>query len=148
MKSEETALLELISDYASCAKYSCGLFGEIYNGDETLLYAYKVLRLIPKEGRIDGIYYNFHGRGCYFEYSDGSTIDIDFGPDGRRCDGFDLYRIESFLQGRTSRYPLFTDNYLLSEAFASLIKKAVIAKHPNEPTGHLYYLASELSSLA
>src|SRR5690242_1925915 len=104
MNEEEKELIQLINDYISCAKYSLELLKEIYPGDESFLYAYKILKLIPKEGYIGDVYYNFHGRGCYFKYPE-LSIDIDFAPGGRKSDGFDLYRLESFLEFKKGSYP-------------------------------------------
>ncbi len=142
MQNSEDNLLELIAEYVSCVKYSCSFLREIYNGDETFLYAYKILKLIPKEGRIDEVYYNFHGKGCSFDYSD-FTIEVDFGFDGRRCDGFDLYRIELFYRFRIEKYTSLLGNKL-EDTFNAFMKKGFIAKHPQDPNGTLFYLSSSL----
>jgi hypothetical protein len=81
--------------------------------------------------------------GSELEYVTGA-IDIDFGPGGKRCDGFDLDRIKHFVQFRMERYQLFENLGALDEAFNVLIAQGTIKKHPLEPRGHLFYLTRNL----
>ncbi len=143
LKSINNLLIDLIKEYVSCAEYSCSLLNSIYQGSETLLYAWKVLKLIPKEGQIGEIYYQFHGRGCYFEYPNDS-IDIEFGPEGSRCDGFNFFRINDFLKYRQARFNEIRDEQFLRRAFADLSNQGLIVKHPLEPESDLYYLKDKL----
>ncbi len=142
--SKSDKLILLIKEYITCASYSCRLLRELYTGKESLMYAWKVMKVIPKEGYIEGVYFSFHGRGCYFEYENGSdSIDIDFGPEDR-CDGFDTFRLSSFLQYRKNRYAEFLDEKVLEQCFSILIEGGIIKKHPLDRNSHLYYLATSL----
>lgn len=140
MKADDK-LIELIREYISCSNYSCSILKQLYDSNEPLLRA-KVLKLIPKEGRVEGLHYYFHGRGCLFEYENDS-IDIDFGPDGR-CDGFDEYRLKRFLGYRKGRFIELIDEVIFAKCFDNLIKAKIIRKHPLEPNDYLYYLSEKL----
>ncbi len=133
-------LYELIKEYISCAKYSCLLLKQLYNGDENFLRA-KVLKLIPKEGFIENTFYSFHGSGCYFEYGT-NHIDIDFGPDNR-CDGFDLFRLKDFFSTMADKgkYSTLKDDKNFEEQFEELVKANIIYNPQSEPSPHLYYFS-------
>jgi len=131
----------LIQEYIACAKYSCCLLRQLYSGKETFLRA-KVLKLIPKEGTIEGVFYSFHGSGCYFEYPN-NHIDIDFGPNNR-CDGFDLFKLRdyfySLIDKKKYNQSLLMDDLKFEQLFRQLIDARIIYNPKLEPSPHLYYL--------
>lgn len=128
----------LIEEYLVCAEYSCSLLKQLYSGQETFLRA-KVLRLLPKEGVIENVFYKFHGTGCYFEYTS-THIDIDFGPNNR-CDGFDIFRLKDFFSTikDRKRYTKLIDDATFEQQFNELIKANIIYNPKSEPSPHLYY---------
>ena len=132
----------LIEEYIACAKYSCSLLKQLYNGQESFLRA-KVLKLLPKEGFIENAFYSFHGSGCYFEYSN-NHIDIDFGPNNR-CDGFDLFRLKDFFSTirNKGKYNTLNDDKRFAQQFEELVKANVIYNPQSEPSPHLYYFVDE-----
>ncbi len=134
----------LIYDYIQCAKYMCDVLTSTYTEEEELLRAYR-LKLLPKSAEVEDLYYNFHGMGCYFEF-DGGTIDVDFGPGGR-CDGFDAYRLQSYLRDmpaeKQAYYKSIIDPKAFQREFIYLRRLGVIFKLPGEMVyTHLYYLQS------
>ncbi len=139
-------LAKLIEEYIQCAKYSCALLKQLHNGEETFLRA-KVLKLIPKEGFIENVFYKFHGSGCYFEYPN-NHIDLDFGPNNR-CDGFDLFRLKDFFSGITDKgkYKALMENNGFEQQFEELVKAKIICNPKSEPSPHLYYFASVSPSM-
>ena len=129
----------LIEEYIACAKYSCSLLKQVYNGPENFLRA-KVLKLIPKEGFIENTYFKFHGSGCYFEYPN-NHIDIDFGFDNR-CDGFDIFRLKDFffsITDKTKYNTLIIGDKKFEQQFEELVKANIIYNPKLEPSPHLYY---------
>ena len=128
----------LIEEYLVCAKYSCSLLKQLYSGQETFLRA-KVLKLIPKEGFIENVFYKFHGSGCYFEYAN-NHIDIDFGPNDR-CDGFDLFRLKDFFSTIMDRkkYATLMEDAKFEQQFEDLVKANIIHNPKSEPSPHLYF---------
>lgn len=139
--NDELVLLKLIEEYIACAKYSCKSLQDYYGTNETLLRA-KVLKIIPRQGVVNGMEYYFHGRGCLFEYEN-DAIEVDFGPEGR-CDGFDLYRLTFFWEHRKDRFEDLPNQKLIEEQFQRLISNGIIKKHPEEQEDHLYYLSKNL----
>lgn len=112
---------------------------------ETLLIARKSSKSIPKEGKLpNGIYFNFHGSGCYFEFETGG-LDMDFGPDDR-CDGFDFQRIVYFLElSKLPKYKAITDFDDLENQFKKLISDKTIVCPQFSPGPYLYYLSTNLA---
>jgi hypothetical protein len=134
---EIRSLLNLIHDYIACSKYVCELLKEKLKNPERILGAYRT-EGIPKEGVIgEDVYYNFHGVGCYFELPN-TTIDVDFGPDGR-CDGFDAHRLRDFQESFPNKY-LFLTKEVFEKCFTELILTGVIHNPKWSPSEHLYYL--------
>lgn len=130
-------VLELIQDYISCGKYVCGLLKEILRDTENIIGAYRT-QGIPKEGYLEGgVYYNFHGVGCYFEIPN-AHIDIDFGPNGR-FDGFDLYRLKDFYYSMNKSEPKLTEDDL-KVGFDELVSDEAIYNPKWSPSEHLFYL--------
>jgi hypothetical protein len=135
----------LIDEYLDCAKYSCLLLKQVYSGKETFLRA-KVLKLIPKEGVIENVFYQFHGTGCYFEYTT-NHIDIDFGPNNR-CDGFDLFRLKDFFSTIIDKrkYVTLMEDANFIQQFEELLKAEIIYNPKSEPSPHLFFRTDKLNS--
>ncbi len=110
--------------------------------DKTLLFSYHQ-KIIPKEGRLAaGIFYSFHGAGCYFHYKDGE-IDVDFGPAGG-WNGFDVFRLRQFLQTSNSlsiKYQYFLPDGVIDQEFEYLLNASRITKSLSSVGSHLYYLS-------
>lgn len=90
---EMFSLQQLITEYLTAAKHVESQMKSTYGLDDIWL-----IRQLGKSGVIsqcDGGYYNFHGLGCYFHLGY-VKIDIDFGPAGRRVEGFDAWRLVRF----------------------------------------------------
>jgi hypothetical protein len=130
----------LIIDYLNCARYFCDELKSAFNLNVISPRA-RVLNLLPKEGVVNGVSYNFHGVGCYFEF-DGGHIDIDFGPDGR-CDGFDEFRLNDYLNSLNvdmrSKYKI-ADTHEFNKQFKKLIGLKIIWNPKLPPSEHLYYI--------
>jgi len=98
---------------------------------------------IPQTKRFDEkLEYNFHGTGCVVTAGN-MEADFDFGPDGR-YDGFDLWRLELFLEMNASLQESFNEYVLtptdLEKDFYALIEKKAIYNPKWFPGGSLYYL--------
>jgi hypothetical protein len=135
----------LINDYISCASYMCNSLRDYYDyTDDILIGAYRRNKNIPKEGNLpDGVYFNFHGSGIFFEFENGE-IDVDFGPNDR-CDGFDFMRLKDFLlYTKKSSYTKLTDEVFFKAEFDRLINLQFIFNPGWVPSPHLYYLNKKL----
>jgi hypothetical protein len=132
----------LIYAYIECSKYACSLLSKLYNGEETYLRA-KVLKLIPKEGYVDDMYFKFHGSGCYFDFP-GTAIDIDFGT-ANRCDGFDIKKLEDFFSclADKEKYPTLSSRDSFAQQFEELKQEQVIARAESNINEYLYYLVEQ-----
>ncbi len=136
---ENSDTYKLILKYIECAEYHCKILKE-YSKVDILLIA-KNQKLIPKEGNVEDVYYNFHGGGCYFEWDEG-RIDVDFGPDGR-CDGFDLWRLTDYFDATPDKSQFINlDENILKNQFEKLVKNRIIRKSNEFPGPHLFYLTN------
>lgn len=138
MSSTEKKLIELLEEYITCSSYFMSVIKDNYPIDKEGILRSRRLNLIPKDGTIGDIYFNFHGGGCYFETSNDS-IDVDFGPNDR-TDGFDFDRINNFYTNRKVKYHEIQNETELKEAFESLFNQSIIFKPSIYPNPHLYYL--------
>lgn len=129
-------LTALINTYLYYAKEFCNVLKEAYDLDVSLPRA-KVQKLIPKRGSIKGLYFNFHGKGCFFAKGEVS-IDIDFGPNGR-MDGFDSFRLKQFLKSNKGQVKDIENELEFDRQFNALIERGIICKHPDFPDDSLYY---------
>ena len=139
MPNLQESTLKLILDYISCAEYMCNCLKDEYPVAESLLRARRA-NVIPKSGVLsNGIYFNFHGGGCYFEFENGS-IDVDFGPNDR-CDGFDYYRLKEFLSYKAKdKYIELHGGERLMQGFQKLLLEDAISSPKWDLNSHLYYL--------
>jgi hypothetical protein len=130
-------LIRLIHEYQGKVKEAVELF-ERYKG-------LKPPRR-PLEWRFSGISpsgyldpnskisYSFHGYGCRVKLSSG-FIDWDFGEDGE-IDGFDVWRLQVFVEEGTQKFPEFQDEVVLKAVFEGGKSQGLFY----QVSGHLYYL--------
>jgi hypothetical protein len=134
----ESQMLALIEDYLSAVETVRQLFLDEF-GVLDLLDSHRAGR-IPREGWLGGkkARYTFHGVGCAVRIG-GEDVDFDIGPEGR-LDGFDLWRLQIFIESRKGEYPALKTTPAQEEAFAKLVKNGVISKPGKFPSPHLFYL--------
>lgn len=145
MVDSKSDILNLVNEYVLCADYMCNLFKDHFDLKGEILLRARRLNLIPKEGEIEGVRFNFHGGGCFFEFQNG-CIEVDFGPDGR-CDGFDEFRLFDFLQSNGSnKYKSILDENLFKNEFKKLIDDNIIYCPGWYPNPGLFYLADTVNS--
>lgn len=96
--------------------------------------------LISKEGSLEGIKYNFHGKGCRFEKS-GRTIEFDFGL-GLNHEGFDLWRLGIYAQSRSRDFPQYQDLKILSDDFNTAVREGLIFKSKDELDSNFYLVSN------
>ena len=135
-------LLNLITDYIKCSAYLYSVLKSNFPLDNEGILRSRRLNLIPKEGRIENVYFSFHGGGCYFELEN-DIIDIDFGPNDR-TDGFDLMRLTQFVKMRLNEYNEFADNNILKREFDFLIAEKIIINPKFYPNPHLFYFSNSI----
>ncbi|MBL7712361.1 MAG: hypothetical protein JNL13_07860 [Chitinophagaceae bacterium] len=122
----------LILDYVSTSKYLINLLKEMLPSDVSILRG-RVLKLIPAQGEIDGIKYEIHGKGCYFEFANWH-VDIDMGiNDCYNC--FDSWKLFDFLNSMDSqkreKFKKLEDVDILNSQIQELIANGVILKNGN-----------------
>ena len=95
---------------------------------------------LPRTGFIDAaqtIRYSFHGIGCLVEMPEG-VIDWDFGQNGR-IDGFDLWRLKTFVEENRLLFPESVNAGALRSAFDLAVERGAIKKDGNDKYGNLFY---------
>jgi hypothetical protein len=140
-KQLRNEMLNLIAEYIRVAQYCFKILRDKIPTGFPILGAHRQ-KIIPKTGIIGNLKYNFHGVGCYFEFDDGTELNIDFGPDDR-CDGFDLYRLWFFMEHMKGRsaFSSLNDESKFKMEFANLIRDNIIYNPQWVPSPHLYYLS-------
>jgi len=137
-----TEMLSLIREYLTSARAARDLLRSKFGIDD-LLRARR-LGILPKNGWLDRerrIHYSIHGVGCTIESGDG-VINFDFGPGGL-VDGFDLWRLQQFLESRREKYPSLRTVEQQELAFAELVQEGLVAKSDEFPSPHLYRLRED-----
>jgi len=87
-------------------------------------------------------FYAFHGIGCCVHLSSDRVIDWDFGHEGR-IDGFDLWRLERFLETRTELFPNLPKNELAIAFERARLAGSIVS--PWSASGDsLFYLKSDV----
>ncbi len=132
-------LISLIREYLSDVARFCGMF-PVSNP----LKEYRSGNL-SKEGQLfsGSVSYSFHGVGCLFESAD-RLVDTDFGPGGR-IDGFDLWRLRSYVASRPEKYHELCDGEDLEVAFESLVAEGVVSCPGWPPNPHLFYFNTAIA---
>ncbi|MCH8518027.1 MAG: hypothetical protein LAT68_17155 [Cyclobacteriaceae bacterium] len=132
----QESLLELIKEYLQDVDIFMSLLRKKIGDNHPLASARH--GLIQKEGLLEGIKYNFHGKGCRFEKS-GRTIEFDFGS-GLNHEGFDLWRLGIYAHSRESDFPQYQDQKVLSDDFNSAIREGLIFKSKDELDSNFYLI--------
>lgn len=110
---------------------------QVVIGDKNPLKALSE-KLIKRKGTLEnGISYSLHGIGCLFEIQ-GVKVDVDFAPNNR-YDGFDLWRLNLFVQQNQRFRKIYSDKSQLEKDFFQAIESLEILPIPNS---RLYYLVS------
>ena len=120
-------LLDIIQDYQSSADKAVQIFKAKYKVDDLLEGWHS--RVYNQRGKLidDGLYfYAFHGIGLATHFKD-KIVDFDFAyfPEPRH-DGFDLWRLLSFIQNQRNKYPDYKDKEKIEKEFNELIKKELL----------------------
>ncbi len=125
----------LISDYLADVQKGISLFKEKI-GDTHPLSAWRNDGL-PQKGKLsDDVEYQFHGVGCLLIFPE-HEVDFDFGLGGR-VDGFDLWRLNLYVESSPEKYSYYNGNDLLKKDFELAVEKGEIGKL-GDPNCNLYY---------
>jgi|GEM_PF-5360403 len=136
----KTNLLDIIEDYQFSADKAVRIFKEKYNVNDILEGWHS--RVYEQTGKLidEGLYfYAFHGIGLAAHFKD-KIVDFDFAyfPEPRH-DGFDLFRLTSFIQNQRNKYPDYKEKEKIEREFNNLIKNGIIVKPKLENSTTLYF---------
>lgn len=133
-KENMITLENVIKDYLEQVNKGVELLQQKYSVKD-LLGAWRS-GVVPKTGHlIEGIEYDFHGKGCFLIHEN-YILNFDFGINGRH-DGFDEWRIQDYLSQRLDLYPNYSNMDKFSKEFRHLVENNIIY-HP-DPKDPLYY---------
>ncbi len=140
-------LFKLITDFQASVVEGIKLLKEYYRLDKPLLVARRN-KLIPKTAIINHkglIYFNFHGIGCYMQFTN-KIVDFDFsyGP-AMREDGFDSWRLYSYAISQKGKYPQFEEEKVVQKHLQELIAQGTILQDPHR-FGYQYYWSESLNN--
>jgi hypothetical protein len=143
--NDEITLLNVIKEYQITADLVVNIFKQKY-GVENILEAWHQ-RVYTQTGKLKefGIkFYAFHGIGIAVKFSK-KFIDLDFAelPELRH-DGFDLWRLTSFIEGQPQKFAKYLDKTLLKNDFEKLISEGTIRQPQSDYYTTLYFLSSSL----
>lgn len=132
-----STIIHLVKAYQASVDYAVNELRESLSCDD-LLKGFNE-RTIPQEGElVSGNSYYFHGVGCVFTLK-GRDVNFDFGPSNRN-DGFDLWRLEQFVDEHADKYELFyNDKEELKQEFCRLERDGIIFNPKWFPGTSLYY---------
>lgn len=130
----KASLIELIKDYLSDVNSFMSLLKQKIGDEHPIRSARK--GLIPKEGVLGDIKYNFHGKGCRLEISN-RVVDFDFGSKLNR-NGFDLWRLGLYAESRKGDFPQYQDQATLSNDFDLLLSDGLIYKSKDKSDSNYY----------
>ena len=139
-------LISIIKDYQESADNAVRIFKDKYKVNDILVGwhsgVYKQTGKLIEEGLY---FYAFHGIGLAAHFTD-KIVDFDFAyfPEPRH-DGFDLWRLENFIENQHNKYPEFKDKYRIESEFNTLVAKGVIAKPKLENSTTLYFFSDTLN---
>ncbi len=121
--------MQLIHEYQSKVKEAIDLFDR-YEGLKQPKHPLEWQASgISQTGYLDPeskIFYFLHGFGCCIHLQSG-RIDWDFGSEGQ-IDGFDLIRLQEFVDRGTHNFPEFRDEAMLKSIFAEAESQGLIYK--------------------
>lgn len=136
------ALREVVRAFQADVQRALSLFREHRNAEG--VHAWRSLGF-EQTGHIDTekrYPYFFHGIGCCVHLDRNAHIDWDFGHGGR-ANGFDLWRLRKFLEGR----PQLQASLPLSELealFDAAVRNGSIVSPWRAHWDHLYYLTEDV----
>ena len=129
-------LNEIIRDFLENVEVANEMLKKYLNTDEPHNWSHP----IEQVGLLDGRFkYFFHGVGCAVHISRTEVVDFDYGANGR-IDGFDHWRLWSFVDDRKAKYSLVTSEDIkqwLDEA----VKSGEIERSITEKYGSLFFFA-------
>jgi hypothetical protein len=138
LSEKEERLLAYIRRYVQTAKACCAVLCAASGHDITQTYNWRSQTVLARTGKVNGLTYAFHGRGCLFK-TKGVTLDVDFDTVGG-CSAFDVWRLRGFLE---ENYPEETYWVLhLQEGLAQLLQQQQLHQVQREYDEHFYYLGA------
>lgn len=125
--NDEITLINVIRDYQDTANLVVAIFKKKY-GVENILEAWHQ-NVYKQTGKLKGLgikFYAFHGIGIAVKFSD-KFIDFDFAeiPELRH-DGFDLWRLTSFIESQPKKFGKYLDKSVLQRDFENMINEGII----------------------
>lgn len=138
------SLLDIIQDYQETADKTVGIFKTHFDVDDILEGWHRKLYSQTGELKEHGVdFYAFHGIGLAVNFQD-KFIDFDFAffPEPRH-DGFDIWRLTSFIEGQSVKYSEYLNQKRLKSEFEKLITKKIIFKPNLVNSTTLYFLNKE-----
>lgn len=145
---QELNISDLITDYQSSASQVVKIFKEKYKVKDLLegwhAGMYKQTGNLSEYGLK---FYAFHGIGIAAHFKE-KLVDFDFAyiPE-LRYDGFDLWRLTSFVNSQPEKYGKYKNKQILKSEFDSLIKDKLITNPKTEFHTTLYFWAKDLNDL-
>lgn len=138
-------LIDIIKDYQAGADKAVCIFKDKYKVNDILEGWHS--KLYKQTGKLidEGLYfYAFHGIGLSAHFKD-KIVDFDFAyfPEPRH-DGFDLWRLISFIKNQRNKYPGYKEKETIETEFFELIQKGVIAKPKLKDSTTLYFFKHTL----
>jgi hypothetical protein len=136
-------LIEVIIDYQSKVQKAVEVFNQKLNRQD-LLTAWRHDKVLPQIGNFkkDGIVrYAFHGTGLEVIFDDKTKVDFDFYGQNQNSDGFDLWRIKTFIEDQPKKYEKYLDSSILKKDFNQLIIDKKIVKPIEDKQTELYIFA-------
>ncbi|TDQ11017.1 DUF6896 domain-containing protein [Pedobacter metabolipauper] len=142
---ENITLIDIIREYQSLADKAVQIFKKKYKVDNILEAWHS--RVYERTGKLieEGLYfYAFHGIGlkAHFKHK---IVDFDFAwfPEPRH-DGFDLWRLTSFIENQPNKYPDYQDKRKVEKEFTQLVNEGIIAKPILDQSTTLYFFKNTL----
>ena len=130
-------LIKIISDFQSKVEIANELLKTHLNTDEPHNWGPP----IEQVGMLDGkLKYFFHGIGCAVNITETEVVDFDYGSNGR-IDGFDHWRLWSFVDDRKNIYPSITSGDI-KRWLAEALEAEEIVRPATEKYGSLLYFGA------
>jgi hypothetical protein len=130
--------LEVVTAFQARVRYAIGLFDQHRGVRDLMNWRGAGLNQVGFIDKDDTMPYAFHGIGCRASTPKG-PIDWDFGNAGR-IDGFDLWRLETFVEANAAEFPDVAENGTLRKGFEAALAAGKIRKSESR-NDHLYYRA-------
>lgn len=142
------SIFDLIIDYQQTVERVMKAFKKEFKRTD-LLVACRRDKILQPKGQLKKHhikYYAFHGIGIAVDFDDGTSVDFDFAffPE-QRHDGFDLWRLSSFVSTRPNKYKKYLDKKKLEADFNEQVEREVIVQPETIPSTSLYFFKSLLA---